>query len=45
MKNKGYLFFRNPPLPQVSTFSLGQKACAYYGKSAYYEWAKYIMTK
>ena len=24
-------------LPQVSTFSLGQKGCAYYGNSAYYE--------
>ena len=24
-KNTGYLFFRNPPLPQISTFSLGQK--------------------
>ena len=43
-KNTGYLFFRNPPLPQISTFSLG---CAYYGKSAYYEcayyeWAQYF---
>ena len=39
-KNKGYLFFRNPP-PQISTFSLGQKGCPYYGKSAYYECAYY----
>ena len=39
-KNTGYLFFRNPPLPQISTFLLGQKRCAYYGKSAYYEWAQ-----
>ena len=39
-KNKGYLFFRNP-LPKISTFLLGQKGCAYYGKSAYYEWAQY----
>ena len=31
--------FRNPPLPQINTFSLGQKECAYYGKSAYYEYA------
>ena len=41
-KNTGYLFFRNPPLPQISTFSLGQKGCAYYEKSAYNEWAQYI---
>ena len=45
-KNTGYLFFRNPPLPKISTFSSGQKGCAYYGKSAYYEgtyyeWAQY----
>ena len=33
--------FVNPPLPQISTFSLGQKACAYYEKSAYYECAYY----
>ena len=39
---KGYLFFRNTPLPQISTFSLGQKGCAYYEKSAYYEWAQYV---
>ena len=38
----GYLFFRNPPLPKISTFSLGQKGCAYYGKCAYYEWGQYI---
>ena len=31
-ENTGYLFFRNSPLPQISTFSLGQKRCAYYGK-------------
>ena len=36
-KNTGYLFFRNPPLLQISTFSLGQKGCAYYEKSDYYE--------
>ena len=24
-KITGYLFFRNSPLPQISTFSLGQK--------------------
>ena len=40
-KNTGYLFFRNPPLLQISTFSLGQKGCAYYEKSAYYECAYY----
>ena len=28
------------PLPQISSFSLGQKRCAYHGKSAYYEWAQ-----
>ena len=33
--------FRNPPLPQIRTFSLGQKVRAYYGKSAYYESAQY----
>ena len=26
--------FRNPPLPQISTFSSGQKRCAYYEESA-----------
>ena len=40
-KNTGYLFFRNPPLLQISTFSLGQKGYAYYKKSAYYECAYY----
>ena len=40
-KNTGYLFIRNPLLPQISTFSLGQKRCAYYGKSAYQEYAYY----
>ena len=40
-KNPGYLFFRNPPLLQISTFSLGQKVCAYYEKSAYNECAYY----
>ena len=40
-KNIGYLFFRNPPLLQISTFSLGQKVCAYYEKSAYNECAYY----
>ena len=34
--------FRNSPLPQISTFSLGQKECAYYEKSAYDEWAQYF---
>ena len=39
------LFFRNPPLPQKSTFSVVQKGCAYYEKSvnnecAYNEWAQ-----
>ena len=29
------LFFRNPPLPQISTFWLGQKGCAYYEERAY----------
>ena len=38
---------RNPPLPQIRTFSLGRKGLAYYGKStyyecAYYEWVQYI---
>ena len=39
---------RNPPLPKISTFLLGQKESAYYEKSlqwhyecAYYEWALY----
>ena len=46
-KNTGFLFFRNPPLPQISTFSLGQKGCAYYEESAYlgcayYEDAQYL---
>ena len=46
-KNTGYLFFRNPPFPQISTFSLGQKGCAYYEESAYlgcayYESAQYM---
>ena len=49
-KNTGYLFFRNPPLPQISTFSLGQKGCAYYEESAYlgcayYEDAQYLKIK
>ena len=42
-KNTGYLFFRNPPLPQISSFSLGRKGCAYYQKSAYYECAQYFL--
>ena len=47
-KNTGFLFFRNPPLPQISTFSLGQKGCAYYEESAYlgcayYEDAQYFL--
>ena len=41
----GYLFFRKPPVLQISTFSLGQKGCAYYEKSAYYERAQYFKTK
>ena len=46
-KNTGYLFFRNPLL-KISTFSLGQKGCAYYGESAYYEyayckWVQYVV--
>ena len=24
-KNTGYLFFQNPPLPEISTFLVGQK--------------------
>ena len=36
-KNICYLFFRNPTLSEISTFSLGQKGCAYYEKSAYNE--------
>ena len=32
---------KNPPLLPISTFSLGQKGCAYYEKSAYYECAYY----
>ena len=45
-KNTGYLFSRNPPLPQISTFSSEQKRCAYYEESAYmgcayYESAQY----
>ena len=31
------LIFPNSPLLQIRTFSLGQKGCAYYEKSAYYE--------
>ena len=42
-KNTGYIFFRNPPLLQISTFSLEQKGCAYYKKSAYYERAQYSL--
>ena len=38
----GYLFFQNPPLPKISTFSLGKKGCASYRKCAYYEWGQYI---
>ena len=40
-KLKGYLFFQNLPLLQIRTFSLGQKECAYFEKSAYYECAYY----
>ena len=39
LKNTSYLFFRNLPLFQISTFSLGQKGCAYCEQSAYYECA------
>ena len=39
-KNTGYLFFQNPPVLKISTFSLGQKGCAYYD-CAYYERAQY----
>ena len=35
LKKYRLFIFRNPPLPQISTFSLGQKGCAYYEKSAY----------
>ena len=52
LKNTADLFFRNPPLPQISTFSSGQKGCAYHERSAYnecayyecvyYEWAQYL---
>ena len=42
-KNTGFLFFRNP-FPQISTFSLEQEGCAHYWKSAYYEWAQYLMS-
>ena len=41
-KKSGYLSFRNPPLLQVSTFSLAQKGCAFYEKIAYYECAYYV---
>ena len=44
-QNTGDLFFRNPPIPQISTFSLGQKGCAYYGKSAYFECAYYELVQ
>ena len=44
-KIQAIFFFRNPPLPQISRFSLGQKGCAYYEKSAFYEWAQYIKAK
>ena len=40
-KNTDFLFFRNPPLPIISTLTLGQKGCAYYGNCAYYELEKY----
>ena len=44
-KKSGYLIFRNPPLLQISTFSLGQRGCANYEKSAYYEYAYYESAK
>ena len=31
-KNTSYLFFRNPPLPQISTLSLGKKSVLIMGK-------------
>ena len=40
IENTGYLFFRNPPLHKITTFSLGQKGCASYG-CAYYKWGQY----
>ena len=40
-KNTGYLFFRNPPLPKISTFSSRQKGCAYFWKCANCECANY----
>ena len=49
-KYTGHLFFRNPPLPKISTFLLGQTGCAYFGKSAYYgcayyEWGQYMFSE
>ena len=41
VEKKRLFIFRNPPLPQIRTFSLGQKRCAYYGKTADYECAYY----
>ena len=35
-KNAGFLLFKNPPFPNISLFSLGQKECAYFGKFAYF---------
>ena len=39
-KNNEKWFLRNPTLPKISTFWLGQKGCAYFG-CAYYEWGQY----
>ena len=37
------LFFQSLPLPQIRTFSLGLKGCAYDEKSAYHERAQYLL--
>ena len=47
-KNTAHLFFPKSSFPQIRTFSLGQKGCAYYGESAYYEyayckWVQYVV--
>ena len=39
IEKTGHLFFRNSPLPNISTFLSGQKGCAYY------EWGKYFIIK
>ena len=44
-KNTVYIYpifiFPKSTFSKISTFSLRQKECAYYGKSAYYECAYY----